>query len=147
MHRTYITPRGKHCVTTSLRHLSQDEDRIVARHGLETEIRVPVVVRLDLLLVAALLGSIDCLAVLRADAVDLVVLAAMVSLRVEQGVDVKPVALRSSRELTELDGNLLDDLGINAVLAAENNNTTLGDLLSPYPLVKEFMRVTNEIYL
>ena len=80
-----------------------------------------------MLLLVVLLRSIDCLAILGADAVDSVVLTTVVSVGVEEGVNVKSVVLGSSGELTKSDSKLLDSFGVNIVLGAENNNTTLGD--------------------
>ena len=78
---------SKH-TSTCARQLRESKTRVVCWDGLESKVRMPVVVRL--LLLPLNLTSIEGLAVFRADGADLVVVSAILPLRVEDRVDVKP---------------------------------------------------------
>lgn len=70
---------------------------------------------------------VELLKLLGADDANLEVVAAEVTLRVEDGVDVEAGSLWSARELTEPEDQLLLEFVGEVVLGTEENNATLGD--------------------
>ena len=114
--------------STGTRQFRQPQDSVVARHGLERDIRMPPVFP------ALLLGPriqrralVELLRLQRADDAYLIVRAAVLTARVRHRVDVQFRGAGLAGKLAEPLSELFLEIVVQTVLRAEEDDAALGD--------------------